>query len=49
MESIERCDGFYAELVDPPLEWSEGYLVVPDRPGLGHDLREDVALRHAPR
>jgi galactonate dehydratase len=49
MESIERCDGFYAELVDPPLEWSEGYLVVPDRPGLGHDLREDVALRHASR
>lgn len=49
MESIERCDGFYAELVDPPLEWSDGYLVVPDRPGLGHDLREDVAERHAPR
>ncbi len=48
MESIERCDGFYAELIDPPLEWSDGYLVVPDRPGLGHDLREDVAARYAP-
>jgi galactonate dehydratase len=49
MESIERCDGFYAELVDPPLDWQDGYLVPSERPGLGHNLNEEVAARHAPR
>ncbi|MBO0693020.1 MAG: mandelate racemase/muconate lactonizing enzyme family protein, partial [Acidimicrobiaceae bacterium] len=48
MESIERCDGFYAELIDPPIAWQDGFIVAPSRPGLGHDLREDVAARYAP-
>ncbi|MBO0714145.1 MAG: mandelate racemase/muconate lactonizing enzyme family protein [Acidimicrobiales bacterium] len=48
MESIERCDGFYAELIDPPLEWRDSYLIPSERPGLGHDLNEEVAARHAP-
>jgi 2-dehydro-3-deoxyphosphogalactonate aldolase len=48
MESIERCDGFYAELIDPPLEWRDSYLLPSERPGLGHDLNEEVATRHAP-
>ncbi len=48
MEGIERFEGFHAELVDPPLEWRDGYLVPSGRPGLGHELREDVAAQHAP-
>ncbi|MHA6616205.1 mandelate racemase/muconate lactonizing enzyme family protein [Pseudonocardia sp. DLS-67] len=48
MESIERFGGLHAELLDEPIEWSDGYVVAPDRPGLGHNLNEDVARRLAP-
>ncbi|HZU16118.1 MAG TPA: mandelate racemase/muconate lactonizing enzyme family protein [Candidatus Dormibacteraeota bacterium] len=49
MESVERFDGLHAELVQPPIEWRDGDLIPSDRPGLGHDLDERVAVRHAPR
>jgi L-alanine-DL-glutamate epimerase-like enolase superfamily enzyme len=29
-------------------EWHDGYLLPPQRPGLGFNLREDVARNHAP-
>jgi 2-dehydro-3-deoxyphosphogalactonate aldolase len=48
MESIERFGGLHAELLDEPLEWRDGYVVVPDRPGLGHNLDEGVARSLAP-
>jgi galactonate dehydratase len=48
MESIERFEGFHAELIDPPLEWVDGYVIPSARPGLGHDLNEDLARRYAP-
>jgi len=48
MESIERFEGLHAELVDEPIEWRDGYIVPPDRPGLGHELNEDLARRLAP-
>jgi len=43
MESLERLDGIYDELTDPPFTWRDGFVIPSDRPGLGHDLREDVA------
>lgn len=48
MEGIERFDGIYDELADPPFVWQDGYVLPSDRPGLGHDLREDVARRLRP-
>jgi galactonate dehydratase len=45
LEGIERFDGIYDELTDPPFVWRDGYVLASGRPGLGHDLREDVA-RH---
>jgi galactonate dehydratase len=48
MESIERFEGLHADLVDPPLNWVDGYIVPSGRPGLGHDLNEDLARRLAP-
>lgn len=48
MESIERGEGFYSELIDPPIVWENGFIVPSSRPGLGHDLREDLAARYAP-
>jgi len=43
MEGLERFDGIYDELTDPPFIWREGFVIPSERPGLGHNLREDVA------
>jgi galactonate dehydratase len=48
MEGVETFGGIYDELTDPPFNWRGGYLVPSGRPGLGHDLREDVARRLRP-
>lgn len=48
MEAIERFEGLHAEMVDPPLEWVDGFVVPSGRPGLGHDLNEALARRLAP-
>jgi galactonate dehydratase len=29
------------EIIDPPLVYEDGYILVPDRPGIGVDIRED--------
>ena len=49
MEGIERFDGIHARFVDAPFEWRDGYLLPPSAPGLGVNLREDVARSHAPQ
>jgi galactonate dehydratase len=49
MEAIERFDGIHAQFVDAPFEWRDGYLLPPSGPGLGFNLREDVARQHAPQ
>lgn len=49
MEGIERFDGVHAQFVDAPFEWHDGYLLPPSAPGLGVNLREDVARSHAPQ
>ena len=48
MEGIERFDGVHAQFVDTPFEWHDGYLLPPSAPGLGVNLREDLARAHAP-
>jgi L-alanine-DL-glutamate epimerase-like enolase superfamily enzyme len=47
MESIERFEGLHAELIYPPIEWRDGWVVPSALPGLGHDLVEAVAARYA--
>jgi hypothetical protein len=49
MEAIGRSDGVDAQFVDAPFEWHDGYLMPPRAPGLGFNLREDVARSHAPQ
>ncbi len=46
LESIERWDGFHADLLDSPITWDEGFVIPPREPGLGISLNEDVALAH---
>lgn len=48
MEGIETFSGIYDELTDPPFIWQAGFIIPSDRPGLGHDLREDVARQLRP-
>ena len=45
-ESIETFGGFYAELLKEPIRWEDGYIVPPDKPGLGVELDEEVAAKH---
>jgi galactonate dehydratase len=48
LEGIEQFGGIYDELADPPFGWRSGYVEPSGRPGLGHDLCEDVARRLRP-
>lgn len=46
LESIQTFGGFHAQLLDVPIHWEEGYVIPSDRPGLGHELNEEVARAH---
>lgn len=46
LESIERWDGFHADLLEMPVTWDEGYVIPSREPGLGVLLNEDVASDH---
>ena len=46
LEAIQTFGGFHAELLDHPIEWQDGYVIPSDRPGLGHNLNEEVARAH---
>jgi 2-dehydro-3-deoxyphosphogalactonate aldolase len=45
-ESIEDYSGFHAEILKEPIQWEDGYIIPPTRPGLGVELDEEVATRH---
>ena len=45
-ESIETFGGFHAELLKEPIQWEEGYIIPPTKPGIGVELDEDVAARN---
>lgn len=47
-ESIERLDGFHADILESPIEWVDGDIVVPDGPGLGVTPDEDVLRERSP-
>ena len=46
LESIERFDGFHAEILDKPILWQDGHVIPPTEPGLGVVLDEAVAEAH---
>lgn len=46
LESIERWQGFQAQLLKKPLRWEAGYLIPPEEPGLGIELNEDLCSAH---
>jgi 2-dehydro-3-deoxyphosphogalactonate aldolase len=46
LESIGTWSGFHAQILKTPTSWQDGYVIVPDAPGLGIELDESVALSH---
>ena len=40
-ESIERWQGFHADILRTPIRWEEGYIIPPTEPGLGVELNEE--------
>ena len=46
LESIGTWSGFHADILKTPMRWQDGYVIVPDAPGLGVELNEEVALAH---
>lgn len=46
LESIEEWGGFHAQILKKPVRIEEGYVIVPEEPGLGIELNEDIALAH---
>ena len=48
-ESIYKSNLFFDEIVEEPFIWEDGDLLVPDRPGHGIALREDVLHEHKAR
>jgi galactonate dehydratase len=45
-ESIERWQGFHADILRKPIRWEQGYIIPPTEPGLGVELNEDFIRRH---
>lgn len=45
-EAILDFGGFYGEILDKPIRWEEGYIIVSDEPGIGVTLDETVAAAH---
>jgi 2-dehydro-3-deoxyphosphogalactonate aldolase len=46
LESIERWQGFHADILRKPVRWEDGYVIPPTEPGLGAELNEDFIQQH---
>lgn len=38
--------GFQAEILKEPIQWENGYIIPPAKPGLGVELNEEVVAKH---
>jgi 2-dehydro-3-deoxyphosphogalactonate aldolase len=45
-ETIKTCEGFHAEILNDPICWEDGYIIPSNKPGLGVELNEDVAVNN---
>ena len=43
-ETIKTCGGFHAEILKEPICWEDGYIIPSNKPGLGVELNEEVAM-----
>ena len=45
-ESIQKWDGFSARVLKEPIQWEDGYIIPPTKPGLGVELNEEVIVKY---
>lgn len=45
-ESIQTWGGFHTEILIEPIQWQDGYIIPPTKPGLGVELNEAVAAKY---
>ena len=45
LESIERWDGFQAQILRKPVRWENGCVIPPTEPGLGVELNEQLIAK----
>jgi len=45
-ESIQTWGDFHAEILKEPIRWEDGFIIPPEKPGIGVELDEEVAARH---
>lgn len=45
-ESINTMGDFHGEILKEPINWQDGYILPPTKPGLGIELNEEVARAH---
>jgi galactonate dehydratase len=43
-ETIKTCGGFHTEILKEPICWEDGYIIPSNKPGLGVELNEEVAI-----
>lgn len=46
VETIGTGGAFHQKLIGNAIEWKDGYITVPDAPGLGIEIDEDLARAH---
>ena len=46
LEGIKNWKDFYSDILKEPIEWKKGYVIPPNKPGLGVELNEEVANKH---
>ena len=46
LESIQRWDGFHADILQTPIQWQNGYVIPPTAPGLGVELNCRIAEQY---
>lgn len=46
VETIEQGGDFHLKLIRNSIRWEDGYVIVPDAPGLGIEVDEDLARAH---
>ena len=46
LEGVKNWQDFYSEILVEPIKWENGYVIPPNKPGLGVELNEDVAKKY---
>jgi L-alanine-DL-glutamate epimerase-like enolase superfamily enzyme len=46
-EGIQTWGGFHGDILKEPIQWENGYIIPPTKPGLGVELNEAVLEKHA--